>query len=146
MPWEKVTPPWKKLPTPWKKVPTASALCSTAACAHGAWRRAKCWQTGCMSRSRRGDWGVLRAINMLLSMFGAICRPFPCKSRIFFSHLQSAVQKVEKFFRGVNRLFQRALCMKCAYFSQKGREKSAKKVWWLCRNAVLLHSLNGTSR
>ena len=30
---------------------------AAAACAHGAWRRAKCWQTGCMSRSRRGDWG-----------------------------------------------------------------------------------------
>ena len=83
---------------------------------------------------------------MLLSMFGAIFMLFSCKSRIFFSHLQSAVKKVEKFFWGVNRLFQRALCMKCAYFLQKGREKSAKKVWWLSRNAVLLHSLNGTSR
>ena len=66
---------------------------------------AKCWQTGCMLRSRRGDWGVLRAINILLSIFGAICRPFSCKSRIFFSHLQSTAKKVEKFFRGVNRLF-----------------------------------------
>ena len=93
-----------------------------------------------------GTGGVLRAINMLLSIFGAIPRPFSCKSRIFFSHLQSAAKKVEKFFRGVNRLFLRALCMKYAYFPQRGREKSAKKVWWLCRNAVLLHSLNGTSR
>ena len=53
----------------------------------------------------RGLGGGLRAINMLLSMFNAIFRSFSCKSRIFFSHLQSAAKKVEKFFRGVNRLF-----------------------------------------
>ena len=53
----------------------------------------------------RGLGGGLRVINMLLSTFGAISMPFSCKSRIFFSHLQSAAKKVEKFFRGVNRLF-----------------------------------------
>ena len=101
---------------------------------------------GAFCGAGEGTGDVLRAINMLLSIFDTIFMLFSCKSRIFFSHLQSAVKKVEKFFRGVNRLFLRALCMKCAYFLQKGREKSAKKVWWLCRNAVLLHSLNGTSR
>ena len=64
-----------------------------------AGRRGACRGVG------EGTGGVLRALNMLLSMFGAICRPFSCKSRIFFSHLQSAAKKVEKFFRGVNRLF-----------------------------------------
>ena len=64
---------------------------------------------------------------MLLSIFGSIFMLFSCKSRIFFSHLQSAAKKVEKFFRGVNRLFQRALCMKCAYFPQGGREKKCEE-------------------
>ena len=113
---------------------------------HGVWGGRDVGGRGGLCGEGEGTGGVRRAISMLLSMFNAIFRSFSCKSRIFFSHLQSAVKKVEKFFRGVNRLFQRALCMKCAYFSQKGREKSAKKVWWLCRNAVLLHSLNGTSR
>ena len=57
-----------------------------------AGRRGACCGVG------EGTRGVLRAINMLLSMFGAICRPFSCKSRIFFSHLQSAVKKSRKFF------------------------------------------------
>ena len=62
-------------------------------------RRGACCGVG------EGTGGVLRAINVLLSMFGAIFMLFSCKSRIFFSHLQSAAKKVEKFFRGVNRLF-----------------------------------------
>ena len=47
-----------------------------------------------------GTGGVLRAMNMLLSMFGPIFMLFSCKSRIFFSHLQSAAKKVENFFSG----------------------------------------------
>ena len=34
-----------------------TAFCCTAVCAHGAWRRAKCWQTMCVLWGGRGDWG-----------------------------------------------------------------------------------------
>ena len=60
---------------------------------------------GAFCGAGEGTGGVLRALNMLLSIFGSIFMLFSCKSRIFFSHLQSAAKKVEKFFRCVNRLF-----------------------------------------
>ena len=60
---------------------------------------------GAFCGAGEGTGGVLRAINMLLSIFGVIFMLFSCKSRIFSSYLQSAAKKVENFFRGVNRLF-----------------------------------------
>ena len=82
-----------------------TTFCSTAACAHGAWGGRDVGGPGTLCGAGEGGvGGVLRAINMLLSIFGPVFMLFSCKSRIFFSHLQSAVKKVEKFFRGVNRL------------------------------------------
>ena len=78
---------------------------SCGICAHGAWGGRDVGGLGAFCGAGEGTGGVLRAINMLLSMFGAISRPFSCKSHIFSPYLQSAVKKVEKFFRGVNRLF-----------------------------------------
>ena len=55
-------------------------------------------EPGAFCGAGEGTGSVLRAINMLLSIFGAIFMLFSCKSRIFFSHLQSAAKKVENFF------------------------------------------------
>ena len=53
---------------------------------------------GAFCGAGEGTGGVLRAINMLLSIFGAIFMLFSCKSLIFFSHLQSAAKKSGKIF------------------------------------------------
>ena len=78
---------------------------SCGICAHGVWVGRDAGGLGALCGAGEGIGSVLRAINMLLSMFGTIFMLFSCKSRVFFSHLQSAAKKVEKFFRGVNRLF-----------------------------------------
>ena len=67
---------------------------------HGAWGGRDVGGLGALCGVGEGTGGVLRTINMLLSIFGAIFMLFSCKSRIFFSHLQSAAKKVEKFFSG----------------------------------------------
>ena len=93
---------------------------SCGICAHGAWGGRDVGGPGAFCGAGEGTGGVLRAINMLLSIFGPIFMLFSCKSHIFSSYLLSAVKKVEKFFSGRKSAVLEGFVHEICIFSAEG--------------------------
>ena len=93
---------------------------SCGTCVHGAWGGRDVGGPGALCVAGEGAGGVLRATNMLLSIFGPIFMLFSCKRRIFFSHLQSAAKKVENFFSGRKSAVLEGFVHEMCIFSAEG--------------------------